>query len=572
MAAMLGLLLKNRLTIIIFSFTKDEPKNRAGRIIGTAVGIIIFSTILYYSIKLISLIYNKLDLELADLILNISLDYIFAIIFIIIILTGIATSFYTLYSSKDLELLLGLPISYKTVFTYKFIEILITNSYLFIIILFPFLIAYGISSKIPLAYYPAMLIIFISVISIPTSIGALIGIIATRYINPNKTKEIIGVVGGLLVISIYACLQIVPRYINNNNPEFESMGMESIKQFIIITFDKPFLKFLPSIWGSNALFDLHSGAYGSFGLNFILISLTAVFLIFVCIMLSQKLYYSGWSASTHSISRKTAKDKSAGSRLKVNNQIFSAQIFDGINNILVKDFKILFRTPARLMQIFIPFLMYIFLFWLILTDGDDGGRINFFIEIDNILFLFFPMVIIGIVNMNVSGNNIGGEGLNYWIIKLSPILTKKLIQIKIVFSSTINILCGTIVVAILYFILRPELPYIILALVLYILFSWGVAIIGTSIGAIYPVFEPAKTSRSNISFIGGLLFFISLLICLISFAGIVIGVLYIGNVFSWPNMITFPIILALCLIIDLALYYTLLNFSSYRLNKFEWKS
>ncbi|MCJ7727507.1 MAG: hypothetical protein MUO96_02545, partial [Actinobacteria bacterium] len=149
---MLNLLIRNRLNIILLGYTRDEPKKKAGRIIGTLIVIIIFSLILFYSTKLISLISNKLDMELANIIFDIALDYAFAIIFIFIIFTGIATSLYILYLSKDLELLLSLPISYRTVFTYKYIEALISNSYLFFIVIFPFLISYGITSKIPLAY------------------------------------------------------------------------------------------------------------------------------------------------------------------------------------------------------------------------------------------------------------------------------------------------------------------------------------------------------------------------------------------------------------------------------------
>jgi len=89
-------------------------------------------------------------------------------------------------------------------------------------------------------------------------------------------------------------------------------------------------------------------------------------------------------------------------------------IFTGANYLLVKDFKILFRTPARLTQVFITFVIYIFLFLFILKDN-SGGKINFFIGIDTLFFLFFPLVIISIANMNVSGNNIGEEGLNFWI-------------------------------------------------------------------------------------------------------------------------------------------------------------
>ena len=456
---------------------------------------------------------------------------------------------------------MSFPISYRTVFTYKFIEVLISNSYLFIIIVLPFLIAYGISSAMPLAYYPIMIIVFVSVLSIPTSIGVLIGMLAVRYVNPARAKEMLGVIGGFFAIAFFVAFQIIPRYFEGKSEELKSMDIESIKQFILATFDKSFLKIIPTTLGSNALFSFHNGSYGNFALNFILIISIAIFLVFICILLSQKLYYSGWSSSSHVISRRKVRKEGSS---------FTPAVFSRVNYLLVKDLKILFRTPARLMQVFIPFLVYIFLFFIILRDN-NGAEINFFIGRDTLFFLFFPLVIIGIVNMNVSGNNIGGEGLNFWIIKVSPILTIRLIQIKILFSSIISALCGIIGMIILYFVLKPGPLYLILGLLLLMLFSWGGSIIGTSVGTFFPEFKPAQTSKSNVTFLGGLLAFIFFVVFLLVFAGIVIGVLFMVSYFSWPDFVSFPLIIALELILDLILYYVLVNLRAFRLNRLEWK-
>ncbi|MFC2145487.1 hypothetical protein ACFLQQ_04065, partial [Actinomycetota bacterium] len=551
---MLKLLLKNRLNITLLGFTRDIPRSRVGRIIGTAIAAVVFSLIIFYSIRLISFIYNRLDLELADLILNISLDYIFAIIFVIIILTGIATSFYTLYLSKDLELLLSFPISYRAVFTYKFIEVLILNSYLFVIIIFPFLIAYGVSSEIPLAYYPVMIVVFASILSIPTSIGVLVGMITARFVNPGRAKEIFGMIGGLFAIGFFILFQIVPRYIESKTPELKSMDFQSIKEYVLATFDRSFLKFLPSTLGSNALSSFHDGSYTNFGLNFVLIIFIASLLVFLCINLSQKLYYSGWSSSSQVISRKRIRKEGIGDETAAGAKRFAAPILARVNYLLIKDFKILSRTPERLMQIFIPFIIYIFLFFIIMTDRSDSAEVNFFIGMDTILFLFFPLLIVGIINLNVSGNNIGGEGLYFWILKVSPVSTKKLLRIKIIFSSIISILCGTIGVIILYIILRPGLLYLLLAIFLLVLFSWGESTIGTSIGTFFPEFKPIQSTRSNVTLPGVLLNFIFFVIYLLIFAGIVIGVLFLGSNFSWPGLISFLVIILLVIVVNLILY------------------
>ncbi|HJX01865.1 MAG TPA: hypothetical protein VJ348_01670, partial [Candidatus Humimicrobiaceae bacterium] len=256
---MLNLLLKNRLNTIFLGYTRDEPKKKAGRIIGTLISILIFALILYYSSRFISFIYGRLDTGLANAIFDIAFDYIFLVIFIFILFTGVATSLYILYSSRDLELLLSLPIKYRTVFIYKYIEALIANSYLFFMVIVPVLISFGITSKLPLAYYPSMIIVFIAVVSIPTSLGVLIGMAAVRLINPNRAKEILAFIGGLFGLLIWLSIQLITRYGENLAPQLRSMSVEDIKVYITAVFNKPFLKFFPSTWGSNTLFYLHNG-------------------------------------------------------------------------------------------------------------------------------------------------------------------------------------------------------------------------------------------------------------------------------------------------------------------------
>ena len=142
---------------------------------------------------------------------------------------------------------------------------------------------------------------------------------------------------------------------------------------------------------------------------------------------------------------------------------------------------------------------------------------------------------------------------------------------KVIYSFIISIVCGITGMIILYFILRPGPLYMILGFFLLILFSWGVSTIGTSIGAYFPEFRPIQSSKSNITFLGGLLTFIFFIVYLLVFAGIVIGVLFAGEYFSWPGLVSALIILASELVVILILYNVLVNLSAYRLNRLEWK-
>src|SRR3972149_547131 len=500
---MLGLLLKNRLNTIFLGYTRDEPKKKAGRIIGTLISILIFALILYYSSRFISFIYSRLDTGLANTIFDIALDYIFMIIFIFIIFTGIATSLYILYLSKDLELLLTLPIKYRTVFIYKYIEALIANSYLFLIVILPFLISYGITARLPLAYYPSMIIVFVSVVSIPTSLGVLIGMVAVRLINPNRAKEILAFIGGLFGLLIWLSSQLMARFGENLAPQLKSMSVEDIRQYITAVFNKPFLKFFPSTWGSNTLFYLHDGNYKQFGLNFTLITATSILLIFLCIIISQRIYYLGWSNSSQVAARKGFKRAKAEKGRKTDEDgRYGRSFFSGVNYIIVKDLKIILRDARRLLNIFLPVFMFIFIFfWTISGNINDRGDIVFLLPLKILIFLFFPLLVAGMVNQNISGNSIGGEGLQFWILKISPVHTKKLLRTKIILSTILTILCGGIVMVVFYFVYKPGLAYLIFGLILLILFSWGDSVIGTSISTFFPVFKTNQSSnRNNISF------------------------------------------------------------------------
>ncbi len=569
---MLKLLLKNRLNIILLGYTRDEPKRRIGRIIGTLVGVAIFSLVLFYSTKLISFMFERLGEGLTGVILDIALDYAFAMMFIFIIFTGIASSLYILYSSKDLQLLLSLPISFRTVFVYKYIEALIANSYLFFIVILPILISYGITSQMPLVYYPVMLIVFISVLSIPTSLGVLLGMIAVRFINPKRAREIIAIMGGLFGFAIWLSSQLLSRYIGNVVPEFESMNIESIKQYIIAIFDRPFLKILPSTWGSNALFYIHNGEYGSFALNFILAAAVAGALAFICIALSQKIYYTGWSSASQAVTgRRSRRARMEGGK-EIRKKRFGILSLSGINHLIVKDFKVLFRDMRRLLQVFMPMVMILFIFfWTISRSIDERGGINFFISQKNLFIIFVPLLASGLININISGNNIGGEGLKFWILKISPVHSKRILRTKIIFSSVLTAMLGSVLVIVFYFVYRPEIVYLLLGLLLLVLFCWGDSVIGTSVGVFFPVFKPSSSNKNNISFLGGILNLIFFVLYLLIFGGIVIGLMFLGFYFSWSNLIVFPAILIIEILIDLVLYNVLINISTYKLNSIEWK-
>jgi len=563
---MLGILLRNKFKIIIFGFTRGSTGSRAGRYIGVFFGTIIFFIIAYFFIRFVNFVNSALGTDLASLVFDKILDLSFGVIFILIFFTGIATSLFVLYMSRDLELLMSFPLSSRTVFSYKFIEAMFSNSIIIFIFIFPVLIGYGVSSRLPFFYYPVMVITFICVLAVPTSIGILVGLVAVRYINPGKAKEIIATIGGLFAVAIIIGSQLIGRYLKGNSSRFDAMGASDTIRSAINSFDRPFLDYLPSTWGANALFYFHEGRFGLFGLNFFYIIISSAVLVFLCIFLSKNFYYSGWSSTNHNISGIRAGNK----RKVYSGSISNLKILGGINYIIIKDFKVLFRDVRQLLNIFLPIVIFGVLFFISPLDGISDSTGGFFIDTNTLLFLFLPLFITGVITTNIAGNSIGGEELNFWLMKALPVLPKKLIKIKIAFSLIISSTAGTLVVIALYLLYRPGLIYLLFGFILMVFFCWGEASIGTAVSAFFPDFKPPHSKKSNMTFLGGILTFIFFIVYLASFGGIVVGSLFLGNFLGWPGIISILLVLALEVIINIILYNLLINLSAFRLKNMEW--
>ena len=576
---MLILLLKNKLKTIYLSLTKGQLKGKRSAYIGFAVGIIIFFSILYFSNNFINYLYRSIDASTVDLLLSKSLSIIFGVTFIFIIFTGIATTLFILFLSKDLDLLMSLPINQRVIFTYKFMESYIVNSYFTFIVIFPLLISYGLTSNIKAAYYPAMIIIVLALYAIPSGIGVLLGMLAIRIINPNRVREIIGILSGILGLIFVLAFQIIPRYLQQNLTGIMNTETSNIREIIDNYFDRSVFKFLPTSWAADALHGIYKGDVRLFFINFLFIILAATALIFICIFISQKLYYYGWSnANQFAISRKKRKErkkalKKYGAEEEQIKKQISFRFNKGAYYIMIKDFKVLLRDSRRLIQILSPNLVFLIVFYLSVARNPSFFRansINFLLDNKTLVFLILPLLLCGFTNLVLSANSIGTEGLNYWILKSSPVLSKTLLRVKILFGSIVSFIFGLIMILPIYLFTKPKISYLILEILLIMLFSYGLSTITTSIGAVFPEFKAEHSRRSNITFSGSILTLVSLAIYIAVFSGIVIGCFAIGYFTKLPDILAIFIMIAFEALVIIILFNTITKAAAYSLNNREW--
>ncbi|MCL4384749.1 MAG: hypothetical protein M1326_00335 [Cyanobacteria bacterium] len=598
---MLALLLKNKFKSSYLGLVKGQAREKRNRVIGFTVGAIVFFIVFFLSKNFIDFIYKNIDQPTADALLSKALSFIFGATFIFIMFTGIATTLLTLFTSKELDLLMSLPISLRVIFTYKFIESYIVNSYFTDRKIFPILIAYGLTSNTKIAYYPVMIIIVLILYTIPTSIGALLGLALIRIINPNRAREIIGIVSGIFGLVIVLAFQIIPRYFLKNSINIANIENSNIWKILNTYLERPLFKFLPTSWAAEALHAIYKGNIQIFLLNFILVIIVGAFLIFICILISQRLYYYGWANTNQfAIRRKRIKEKRqfaekysagikvsvstddkqiAGTTVRKTSRDFRVAGFGRTNlssiyySIIIKDFKLFFRDYRKLFQVLSPVFILLVVFYFSYSGNLKNQQINpiiFSLDARTIEFLLIPLFISGFTNLTLSSNSIGSEGLNFWIIKSSPVSARTLLRIKILFGTIVSLIFGFIIIFAVFLFIRPPIFYFYLEFVFVILFSYGISAITTSVGAIFPEFKPEYSRRNNITFIGSLLTIAGLVIYFLIFAGTIFGCFALGYYTGLPGIILMLIIIALEASLATIILYTFANFAAYILGNREW--
>lgn len=568
---MLLILIKNKLITLSHNITGGTVRQKTGKTAGYAVAAVFFISVLYYSNKLINFLYSSLSGDMAELILNKAVILILSSAFIFILLTGIATTLFTMFLSKDLNFLMSLPINRRIVFIYKYFESYFVNSLIIFVVLLPFLITYGYSSVSRITYYPVMIICLILLFSLPTSFGILLGMAAVRVVNPNKAREILGVVGGLIGLVFVIGSQVIPRFIENNMNSLVQTNPSGIVELIDRVLDKTFLKFLPSTWAASAISSTHGGEGIPFLMNFTFLLITSILLFLICIYAADRIYYSGWASASqfliNSVRKKGLRTDSSSSKIK----IFKGNIF----YIVVKDFKLLYRDLRKIIQIITPVFVLIFVFLYSILGKKNGlPPVNIiFMDLKILIFLTFPLLISGFVNINVSGNSIGAEGLNYWILKVSPFSVKNLLKVKILFGSIISSIAGILACVITYFAIKPgSVLFLLLGFLSIIIYSYGFSAVAVSIGAIFPEFKPEYQKKNSVTFLGSILLLVSMVIYFVISASIIVSgfaMAYFLKISDFIAIFLIPFMLEI--IIILILYNTILRLASNILNKVEWK-
>ena len=472
------------------------------------------------------------------------LNIFFLLFMMIIIFQIILASTNVYFFSKDLEVLLPLPLKSEELLISKFNTIVVNLYFSELIFAFFPLIIYGICTYAGIIYYVYLFLILLIFPILPTLFISIITMFFMKLSKFIKNKDAFQIIITLIFIFIMFGVEfklgstIINKFDNNSNINTEEV-VETFNQFNekIKNVYKYFLEINPTIEiiknynKLNSIFNL---------LKIIFIDL--LFLI-LFIFIGKKYYLKNILKNNNNYYL---------NKIQKNNFQKKCKKITIKKSYIKKEFKLLFKNPTFFMQCIFPiFILIISLIIItiftfpnlkaILTSDILGDEIDFSIDL-NVICLVLGIIQFIFTISNVSITSISREGKNANYMKFIPVSFYKQFIYKSIPQIIINMFL-TLIILILLKVILPEfnLIYLFLIFIIANLFN----IINSELMVVVDLYKPNLNWKADYEAIKNnnklFQYVLTILIILI--------LIYFNKIFDKLNLIISCLLIILILII-----------------------
>lgn len=469
------------------------------------------------------------------------LDLILIIAVLFSCILSFITSIYkaqgTLFSSKDYDLLMALPIKNSTILTSKILSLMFISYIGTALIIVPASIVYFIyNGSLSWIFFIILIIGLIFIPMIPIIAASIIAVaitfVSSRFKHKNIATTIVGMIAVLLIMIVSMNMQ---SYINAFIANSDSIvkGLSSI--------------YSPAMYLKEALvsYDIVSL------IKFILIS-TVPFLIFVLVF---------------SKTFKVINGKLSESYKKANYKVAGLEASSIIKALVTQELRRYFATPIYVMNTAVGMVLLVAAAIATLFVSKETLAVFLgYPEIVNIIPIGVLVVLVFTIGLSCTTNSsISLEGNRLWILKSLPIEPKDIFKGKIITNLIITIPASIIANIIFYIGLKFEIKYLIFNLIISIVFAVISAILGIITNLYFPKMEwtnPTTVVKQSASVLVTILVVFILILVVV---GVSIALVQVFNITNM--MIILSTVLMMFLIVLFASIKVLNNIGSEKFNR-----
>ena len=406
------------------------------------------------------------------------------------------------YFSKDLDILIPLPLKPFQVMFSKF-SVILVNEYLTIaFFVLPVLIYYGILSKAGLAYWLYGLVIYLLLPVIPLAVVSLLVIGMMRAVNLSRKKDALIIVGSLVLIVAGFGLQYFLNRTAGASPDPQAMirfltAPDGLIQRVGAVFP-------PSIWATKAL----AGGLTAKGISNLLLFVGVSLTIFYGILImAEKLFYRGLIGIGEISGRKKTLSKETMSR-----KVTSGR--HPVRAIFAREWRIMNRTPIFLLNgVLVVVIVPLILVIMAQTGSGKGDNAvllrlmtsakPIYVILATALFMTFCSCLNG-----TSSSTFSREGSQFWISKVIPAAPKEQVTAKFLHSYFIALLGIVVASGVALFVAHLKIIMFAGAFLISLAAAVALTAVGMIIDLARPLLDwtnPQKAIKQNLNVLLGML-------------------------------------------------------------------
>jgi ABC-2 type transport system permease protein len=427
----------------------------------------------------------------------------------LILLFGLYYVISAFYFSKDLEMLIPLPLKPFEVMLSKF-TIILVNEYLTVfLIVAPVLIYFGILAKSGVAYWINVVLVYLFLPIIPLTIVSILVVAMMRVVNFSRKKDALIIIGSILLITAAIGLQFMVNRSAGPKPEIENMSSFFASPDSLL--NRVGAKFPPSIWATKAL----AGGLTGSGLFNLLVFVGVSLLLFCGILvMAEKLFYRGLIGLGEVSGRKKALSQKELSR-----KVSSGR--RPVKAIFAREWRIMNRTPIFLLNGVLVVIIVPLIFILMTKMGSGRGDNAFILKVlvsaakpaYAMLAAACFMIICSSLNGTAS-STFSREGIQFWMSKVIPVSPQEQVIAKYLHSFIIALLGLASSSIVLIVVIHLKIALLAAALAMSLAATFFLTAVGMIIDLARPLLDwtnPQKAIKQNLNVLLAMLADIGLL-------------------------------------------------------------
>jgi ABC-2 type transport system permease protein len=346
------------------------------------------------------------------------LALLFLTFFGVLLISNTVTALTTFYLAGDVTPLLAAPLSYRRLHHARFVETLVSSSWMVLLVGLPALLAYGVVYRAAPLFYPAALGVLGAFLVIPAALGVLVTTGLVLVFPARGTRDALLVGAGVIM----AGLVVMVRMLQPERLAHPS-GLMGFAGFLA-DFGATGSPWLPTTWVAEALVPLLGARPGEPVFYLGMLASTAAMLFVVSAAVVERVFLSAWSrAQTGRVRAGSAERPLAR---WVTTLVRPLPRLTG--GLLAKDVLVFLRDPSQWSQLLLLCaLVAIYLFnFSALPLGDGSALALAMRDLAAILNLGLGTFVTTTIAVRFVYPMVSLEGRAWWILRVAPVSLARL--------------------------------------------------------------------------------------------------------------------------------------------------